>query len=200
MKLNPIIFALILTAGSALGGGFSDDFTDPKLEIRRAARGEWTFADGQTTCVADPVLYKKYKDHGPILRYPVTFHDGTVEYEFQAKGCERIVFTLNNEEGHVVRFTIADKLSRIFGWPGPSHDTKAETIAQDGVPVMPDIEGKWVKVKLEITGDKATFSVGDNYRAELQHVSLGRPKGEVTLGFAFGELSVRQFSVTAPDA
>lgn len=116
-----------------------DDFSKPDWKGRQALRGEWKFENNQASCVADPKLYKKFKNHGPILRWSLAkpFKDGTVKMEFQPKKCQRTVITLNNETGHVFRIALTDDVkakTRIFGWAHPSKekDKPAETLAQKG--------------------------------------------------------------------
>ena len=46
---------------------FSDDFSNLELSQRRALRGAWHFRDGTASCTQDDALFKKHKDHGPIL-------------------------------------------------------------------------------------------------------------------------------------
>jgi hypothetical protein len=198
MKFRPyfaIALAIVLSTTGSWAGGISDNFSDPKLESRQALRGDWKFKNNIASCVSDPKLYKEFKNHGPILRWPCAFTDGTVEFEFQPKGCQRIVITLN-EDGHVFRISLNDKdRTRIFGWIGQSSkENKAKTIAKDGVPTAADIDGKWVKVKLVIKGERGELRLGD-YSAKLNHPSLARKKGEFTISFASGACSVRKVSV-----
>lgn len=200
MKLNRRLLPLFVALASvslAQAGGFRDDFSDPKLKIRQALRGDWKFKDNTASCVSDPELYKKFANHGPILRWPATFTDGTVEFEFQPRGCQRIVITLN-EDGHVFRISLSDEQrTQIFGWIGKSSkENKPKTIAKKGVPTSASLDGKWVKVKLAIKGNQGDITIGD-YSAKLKHGSLARKKGEFTISFASGECAVRNVSVTA---
>lgn len=199
MKWNRVSLAVLVILASlslAQAGGFRDDFSNPKLKNRQALRGDWKYANNTASCVSDPELYKKFANHGPILRWPCKFTDGTVAFEFQPKGCQRIVITLN-EDGHVFRISLSDEQrTRIFGWIGKSSkQNKAKTIAKEGVPTSADIDGKWVKVKLAIKGDKGEITIGD-YSAKLKHGSLARKKGEFTISFASGECAIRNVSVT----
>ena len=110
----------LFSLSTAFADGFKDDFSDSKLKTRQALRGEWTFQDGTAHCVADPELYKKFANHGPILRWPAKFTNGTLEFEFQPKGCERVIVTLN-EKGHVFRMLFHEpQRTRFFGWIGQS--------------------------------------------------------------------------------
>lgn len=200
MKWNRVCLALLVVLASlsqAQAGGFRDDFSRQKLENRQALRGDWKFKNNTASCISDPELYKKFANHGPILRWPATFTDGTVEFEFQPKSCQRVIITLN-EDGHVFRISLSDEQrTRIFGWIGKSSkENKPKIIAKEGVPTSAQLDGKWVKVKLAIKGDTGEITIGD-YSAKLKHGSLARKKGEFTISFAGGECAVRNVSVTA---
>ncbi|QGJ70177.1 Hypothetical protein PBC10988_18710 [Planctomycetales bacterium 10988] len=187
--------SILAVTGTAFANHLYDDFSKADFPERQALRGEWTYENNEAHCVSDPELYKKFKNHGPILRYDSEFSDGTIEFEFQPKDVERMIFTLNSADaGHVFRMRLADgktrQGSRIYGWAGPSKDNDPEMIAVQGVPTLDTMNGKWVRVKIVIEGDRATVTIGD-YSEELKHASIGREKGEVTISFASGELGVR---------
>tara|TARA_R110002096_G_scaffold28236_3_gene85729 strand:- start:7 stop:552 length:546 start_codon:yes stop_codon:yes gene_type:complete len=172
--------ALIAIAGSSLAWaeGIEDDFSTPVMEGRSALRGEWVFEGNVASCVADPELYVEFANHGPILRWPVKFTEGTAELEFKPKGCQRAIVTLNNETGHVFRMTIGDEVNartRVFGWAGPSHDTSSETLAQEGVPTLTEVNDSWVKVNVSFKGDQAIVQIGD-FSKTVEHASAGREK------------------------
>ena len=195
-RLGSALCALMLFPLIGFGGALKDDFASAKHPTRQALRGEWKFAENVASCVSDPELYKKFKNHGPILRWPTKFTDGTVAFELKAKGCSRIVITLN-EEGHVFRISLNDEQkTRIFGWVGRSSKTnKPKTIAKDGVPTAGAIDGKWMKGRMVFSGNECRITLGD-YTAKLNHPSIGRKKGEFTISFASGECAIRGVSVT----
>ncbi|MDE0769796.1 MAG: hypothetical protein OSB19_15570 [Opitutaceae bacterium] len=93
IRLPLAAFTLLLATSFGQSAGFRDDFSDPKLEIRQALRGEWIFEDKVASCVSDPELYLEFKNHGPILRWPCEINDGTVEFEFKPQDCQRVVDT-----------------------------------------------------------------------------------------------------------
>ena len=130
-RLITILALLFGVMTGAQAAGFRDDFAHSKSSIRQALRGDWKFENNTASCVSDPELYKKFKNHGHILRWPAAFTDGAVEFEFQSKGCQRIVITLN-EDGHVFRIALSDEQrTRIFGWIGKSSkQNKPKTIAK----------------------------------------------------------------------
>ena len=199
MKLACLSLLLVAAStGIVRGDGFVDDFSRPELKDRQALRGAWVFADKQAKCVADPKLYKEFKNHGPILRWPCDFRSGTIEFEFKPRQVQRLVFTFN-DEGHVFRGTLGDsQRTRIFGWSGLSKDTKPETLVKQGVPLISQLEDQWIKAKVRIKGDTGEVTIGD-FTAKLKHASLARRKREFTLSFAFGELTVRNVRLTTND-
>ena len=180
----------------AFADGFHDDFSDPNLKSRQALRGEWTFEKSTARCVADPELYRKFANHGPILRWPAEFTDGTLEFEFQPKNCQRVIVTLN-EKGHVFRMLFHDaERTQFIGWVGQSSKTnKPKKIAKKGVPSIADLDGKWVKSKIVFHGNTAHITYSD-YTGVLKHEAIGRKKGEFTISFASGEFAVRNVRLT----
>lgn len=193
--LSTIIVALILVP-FACGDGFYDDFSKTRLKSRQALRGDWKFNNGIASCVSDPELYEKFANHGPILRWPAEFTDGTLEFEFQPTDCERVIVTLN-EKGHVFRMLFHEPAkTKFFGWIGQSSKTnKPKVVAKNGVPSISDLNGKWVKAKIVFNGNSADITYGD-YTTKLKHESIGRKKGEFTISFASGKISVRNVRLT----
>ena len=210
MKL-PIVFCLLVAfPGFAWSDVFRDDFSQAALADRLAERGEWRFEGGVASCVADPELYKQYKNHGPILKWPREFTEGAIEFEMKAEGCQRVVFTLN-EEGHVFRVTLADETegatggaskvpTRLIGWSTQSSkENKGDTLLPEGLPDLSAIDGKWVRVKLVVKGEGATLQIGDDFETEIEHASLGRAKSMIMLTFAHGRLAVRDFQFSTEE-
>lgn len=182
---------------------FVDEFCTAKLEGRLAERGEWKFENGVANCVADPVLYNKYKNHGPILKWPREFNDATIRFEMKVTDCQRVVFTLNGD-GHIFRVTLADERpeapagtskvpTRVIAWATKSSkQNKGDTIKPKSMPDLPAVNGKWVRVRLEVKGEQAILTIGD-FQSEITHAALARDKNMVMLTFAHGELAVRNF-------
>lgn len=198
-----LLFALPVAASEE----FVDDFRGAELEGRQAERGQWQFQDGIASCVADPDLYKKFKNHGPILKWPRQFRDATIEFEMKAENCQRVVFTLNGD-GHVFRVTLADERpdapagkskvpTRMIAWATKSSkQNKGDSIKPKQMPDLPAINGKWVRMQLTVKGKRATLNIGD-FHTEIDHAALAREKNMVMLTFAHGELSVRNLRITS---
>lgn len=206
--LQHLILASFLFANVATQAQeFVDDFSTPQFEGRLAERGEWKFEDGIASCVADPDLYKQFKNHGPILKWPREFNDATIEFEMKPRDCQRVVFTLNGQ-GHIFRVTLADETpdapagtskvpTRIIAWATQSSkQNKGDASQPDNMPDLPAVNGKWVKIKLAVKGDHADLTIG-KFQTQIDHAALGRDKNMVMLTFAHGELSVRDFRMVS---
>lgn len=191
-------------ADPGLAKALVDNFGDAKFKGRQAERGAWQFKDGVASCVSDPVLYKKYKNHGPILKWPRKFDDAKIQFEMKAKDCQRVVFTLNGD-GHIFRVTLADERpdapagtskvpTRLIAWATKSSkQNKGDTIKPKGMPDLTDVNDEWVTVKLDLKGTQAVLSIGE-FQAEIRHAALSREKNMIMLTFAHGEIAVRKFS------
>lgn len=191
-------------AGAGATQAWGDDFDDPEFKGRQAERGAWQFNEGVASCVADPVLYKEYKNHGPILKWPRKFEDARIQFEMRARDCQRVVFTLNGD-GHIFRVTLADERpdapagtskvpTRLIAWATKSSkQNKGDTIKPKGLPDLSMVNDEWVTVKLDVKGKHAVLNIGD-FRAEISHAALAREKNTVMLTFAHGEIAVRNFS------
>jgi hypothetical protein len=169
-----------------------DDFSDPKLKERRAMRGDWKFANGTATCTQDDALYKKFKDHGPILFYDLAHTDATVRFSFKADGAKTLVFTANGEKGHIFRFVMSATGTSIRAFP-PDAKAKSIALATEKLPLK---SGEWVPVEVQLRGGKATVKIGGAPAKTYEHASLARPKVNLSVGFAFGSMSVKDFVVT----
>lgn len=194
-RITPLLFLCFAPWLAAGVAGVRDDFASAEHPTREALRGEWTYAVNAATCVADPVLYQEFKNHGPILRWPCELVDGTLEFEVKPMGCQRLVITFNGD-GHIFRISMRDdERSQIIGWVGrSSKENKGDPLAAIPLPKVTAIDGEWVAVKLVMAGGKGALSIGD-YGIDLDHESLARLKQEFTISFASGSCAVRGVSV-----
>lgn len=206
MNQSVLITAIAFFASTASADDFVDDFSQPTLNGRLAERGTWRFSDDGVSCVADLQLYKKFKNHGPILRWPREFHDAVVEFEMKTSNCQRLVFTLNGD-GHVFRIILGHPsppaeangravASRIIAWATKSSKTnKGDTLKPEGLPDLRQINDQWIKVRLAVRGKTADLTIGD-FKTEIEHAALARDKNMVTVSFAFGEFAARNFRMS----
>ncbi len=214
--MNHLRIIMVLVMMTHFGGPFAiaeefvDDFSSARLEGRQAERGEWGFENGTASCVADPALYQKFKNHGPILKWPRKFSDATIQFEVKPSDCQRVVFTLNGD-GHIFRATLADERpdapagtskvpTRLIAWATKSSkQNKGDTIKPKGMPDLSVVNQKWVPIKLDLNGRHAVLTIGD-FQTKIEHAALARSKNMVMLTFAHGELSVRNFRMTFVDS
>jgi hypothetical protein len=185
------LFALPAYAGTAL----SDSFTSTEApKERRASRGPWVIADGIAKVTQDDELYKQHKDHGPIIFYDIEFKDAVIEFAFKPEAAKTFVFTVNGAEGHVFRTVTSDRGTNLRAFPP---DGEAKSIALLNLAEAPLKQGEWTPMKIELRGDKAVVSIGGQPPVTVEHASLNRAKTNTSLGFSFGTLSVKDFSLRA---
>ena len=182
---------LILCALSSFlsAADFKDDFTQPKLEHRRAARGDWKIADGIARCTQDDELYKKNKDHGPIIFYEVGYSDATIRFSYKADAAVKsFVFTCNGEGGHVFRFVTTPTGTGFRAFSPPENEHAAIVLGQEkSLQLKP---GEWVPVVVGLLGNKAKVMIGD-FEKTFENAQLTRAKVNFSVGFSFGTLSVK---------
>jgi len=189
LRLAPL---LALISVHAIAADFKDNFDSPKLEQRRAVRGDWKIADGIARCTQDDELYKKNKDHGPIIFYDVPTQDSTVHFAFKPQGCKTLVFTLNGGTSHVFRFITSDKGTSIRAFPANSAEHASKPLAQDGPKLA---QGEWAEVTVEIRGPKAAVKIGKDYAKTVEDPAIAQAKTNLSIGFSFGTLEVKDFAV-----
>jgi hypothetical protein len=193
--MKSLLLLTLLTA-SALAADtpiLQDDFSAPKLDQRRALRGEWTVADHTATCTQDDELFKKNKDHGPILFYDLAHTDATLRLAFKPDAAVKsVVFTCNGAEGHVFRIVLSAAGTSVRAFPTDSQDHKSIALATEkAVKLVP---GQWTPLEVTLNGSQATLKLGD-FTQTYDHPSFARPKTNFSLGFSFGTLSVKEVAV-----
>lgn len=171
-----------------------DDFSSAKLDQRRAMRGDWKFADQTATCTQDDELFKKNKDHGPILFYDLAYSDAAIRFAVKPDAnTKSIVFTANGAESHLFRLVFSQAGMAVRAFPTDSKDHKSVALANETAVKLK--AGEWNEVSVELRGGKATVKVGDFART-YEHASIGLAKVNLSIGFSFGTLSVKDLVVT----
>ena len=174
-----------------------DDFSSDKLKGRKPARGDWKVSEGQISCAFSDELYKKYKNHGPIVWYNFkSVTDCSVEFDYMISGgTSSVVFSINDDKGHVYRTTIMNEGKRKGAW------SKGWTAAKKASPAgkmdYELVESKWVPVKISFTGKKLTLSI-DGKTQEFEHDAFARAKTKFNYQFVKGNLKVRNFKISTP--
>ncbi|MBL9083942.1 MAG: hypothetical protein JNK76_19145 [Planctomycetales bacterium] len=200
MKIEHFLFGTLLVGLLCLQGPavqaadpeplIRDDYTG-ELAARRATRGPWKIADGMAVCTQDDELFKKFKDHGPVIWYDAQFTDAVIKFTFKPEKAKTFVFTVNGPNGHVFRFISSERGTTVVAFP-PSADHKSKPLDRGG-PKLSD--GQWTPVTVELRGTKAVVQIGD-YKAEVEDPSLAGQKVVVGLGFSFGTVALKDFSLT----
>ena len=193
MTLRLLLTGLLFVAltASAAEVLLKDDFSSSNLPQRRAARGDWTFANLIAVCTQDDELFKKNKDHGPILSYIVPLENGRVRFSCKAEGVKALVFTINGAGGHIFRFVQSATGTSVRAFPPESADHRAVVLGNEA-PKLED--GQWQPVEVELQGNKATLKIG-SFAKTYEHPALAHPKANVTIGFSFGTLAVRDVTI-----
>jgi hypothetical protein len=187
------LFCLIAEFASASPPLLKDDFSDPQLAARRALRGDWKIADGIAACTQDDELFKRHKNHGPIIFYDVKHTDAAVSFAFKPDAAVKsVVFTANGEAGHVFRIVIGTATASVRAFPPEEKDHKS--IALGAEPSWKLKAGEWTRVRVELRGPKAVVHVGEASK-EFEHASIARPKANLSIGFANGSMSVKDWLV-----
>jgi hypothetical protein len=170
-----------------------DDFSDAALAARKATRGTWTYADGVATCTQDDELYRKNKDHGPILFYDLAYTDAVLHFRFKATEAKSVVFTANGDSGHVFRFVLGAAGLNVRAFP-PGSEEKSTSLGLDKEIKLRS--GEWVGVTVTLKGETATIKMGAGSETTYTHPSLARSKVNFSVGFSFGTLSVSDVLAT----
>lgn len=173
-----------------------DDFVDEKLKSRLPARGDWKLEDKAISANFDEELFKKYKNHGPIVWYnheAVTDCDIELEY-FVTGGVDTVMFSVNDAKGHVYRTTIKTEGSRkgayTKGWTAKKKASLAGKL--EGFDLE---ENKWVAVKLSFKGNKLSLTIGDKTQ-EYEHDAFAREKTKFNFQFSKGMMKVRNLKIS----
>jgi hypothetical protein len=195
-----LLFALVVSPAFLRGPvtaeplkPYVDDFSRAALDGRSAVRGDWKIGGGTARCTQDDELYAKNKNHGPVVWYKVPFQDGTVKFSFKPEGGKTFVFTINGEGGHVFRFVSTTTATNILAFPTESADHKSTALNRDGPALR---QGEWTDVAVEFQGRHAVVRIGKDFSARVEHAAIAQPKTTVGLGFSFGTLSIKDFSIT----
>ncbi|TWU55600.1 hypothetical protein [Rubripirellula reticaptiva] len=75
-----------------------------------------------------------------------------------------------------------------------SKENKGDTIVPDGLPDLPAVNKQWGKLKAVIQDNTMKLNIGE-FETEIKHAAMLREKTNVTITFAFGEMSVRNVSI-----
>lgn len=191
--MRSCVLLLLAVAGlhAAEAPRLSDAFASADHPVRRAQRGPWQFADGVATCTQDDALYRKFKDHGPILFYDFAHQDAVVRFAYRADpSVKTVVFTANGADGHVFRFVTSARGTSVRAFPTDEATHKSVAVGQPGPALK---AGVWVPVEVRLQGTRVTLRIGPDFVQTFEHPSFARAKTNLSLGFSFGTLAVRDW-------
>lgn len=190
-----LIAARLAAAAQTL---LQDDFKSDKHPSRSApvARGKWSFDSGVASCAQDDALFKKNKNHGPIMQYALPFSQGTIEFSYKPQGVQNFVFTLNAETGHLFRYVHNKTGLAVRCWPKPGHDQTPKVLTPaKGTKTPPLEEGKWIDAKLVFKDQQCTITLGD-FTHTYQDPAIGQKAAQMSLGFSYGSLAIKNVKIT----
>ncbi len=192
--MKSVLFLFFVAAALAADAPLlKDDFSAPKLATRRASRGEWKFADNSATCTQDDELYKKNKDHGPILFYDLVYTDAAIRFAVKPDAANKaVVFTTNSAEGHVFRLVFSQAGMGVRAFPPEEKDHKSISLGNEKAAKLK--VGEWTNVSVELRGTKATVKVGE-FAKTYEHASIAREKANLSVGFSYGKVGVKELMV-----
>ncbi|MEC5127904.1 hypothetical protein VSU19_14155 [Verrucomicrobiales bacterium BCK34] len=190
-KLSILATACLLAvSGNAAELPFADSFTSETQEARRLTRGPWIVTDGAATCTQDDALYKKFKDHGPVIWYDLDFTDATVTYSMKAdEAVNNFVFTINGADGHVFRFVSSP--TRTFVKAFPREGEPDGILDRKAPPLKID---QWIDVSVTFKGESAVVKIGE-YEKTVTHPAIAQKKTTIGLGFSFGTMSFKDVTL-----
>jgi hypothetical protein len=191
--MKSLLVALALSAPLLSIAGtppYSDDFSAAEKESRRLTRGPWIVKDKVATCQQDDELYKKFKDHGPVIWYDLDFTDATIRFSMKAEETVKtFVFTINGKDGHIFRFVNRPNGTLIKAF---HHEGEPDGILERRGPEMKF--GEWIDVAVALKGETANVKIGD-YEFTGSHPAIQQDKTTIGLGFSFGAMSFKDFRV-----
>lgn len=189
------IFYLSLTFLSPLYAEviIDDDYSSEKLDSRQVARGDWKVKDNSISAPFDEALYKKYNDHGPMVRYSFdSTSDLTIEMEVMMSGISKLCFQVDNAEGHLLKAIVnGTGKGSVRGFKGK----ESEVLGKITGSVK---ENVWVPVKLSFSGNKLTFSINGSKPQVFEHPAFQKGKSKFVYKFVKGHLSARKLQVSKP--
>ncbi|WP_395741592.1 hypothetical protein [Prosthecobacter sp.] len=193
MKTTMLFLMLATAVFSAEAPLLKDDFLVSDSAMRRAARGPWKFVEGSAVCTQDDALFKKNKDHGPILFYDLAYTDAFIHFAVKRDEANKmIIFTANGADGHVFRLVFTPAGMGVRAFPPEQKDHKSISLGNEKAVVLKP--GAWTKVSVELRGTKATVKVGD-FSKVYEHASIARAKTNLSVGFSYGTVSVTEMVV-----
>ena len=192
--MKTVLFLLLAAAVFAADAPLlKDDFLLQDFAGRRALRGEWKFAEGNATCTQDDEVYKKNKDHGPILFYDLAYTEAAIHFGVKPDAANKmLILTANGAEGHVFRLVFTPNGMGVRAFPPEEKDHKSISLGNEAA-VKLKTDG-WNMVSVELRGSKATVKVGE-FTKTYEHASIARAKTNLSVGFSYGTVSVTELVV-----
>jgi hypothetical protein len=192
MRFIPLfLVAVVASTAETITLPITDTFADQEMAGRTFARGPWEVKDHQTTCVQSEELVKKYKNHGPVIMYDVTYTDATISFSWKpSSAVESMALVLNSEQGHVFRLLLKPA-SGLMILSKDEGEAKGKTMGN-----LPGFTAnEWMAVKCMISGTDVTVTYDDTTRT-MRGNALKSPRNNISILFSHGNFSVKDVKVT----
>ena len=159
----------------------------------RIAKGNWKIVDGAWQGAELPA-----DKHGAVARYPLTFTDGVIEFDFRLDGAKGISLSINDAKGHVSRLSIRPTG---FTVTKDDHDhegpDKRAVLADEKRPFEP---GTWYHARVEMSGPKMTAQIDDGSKPGRavggEHEMIAVPKANFGFTVAGATASFKNLKVS----
>jgi len=154
------------------------DFSQMPAAPWNAMRGEWIAKDGGLWGVQ-----KARDEQGATLHVPMSFTDGTMQFEINFKGANRHSCRFECAGGHSFRIEIARSYLAFTKNPSRGEGKEqTEPLARKALALE---AGQWYPVRFTFKGNEATAQVNDT-AIKGSHASIGAAKTGFNL-LVFGE-------------
>lgn len=157
----------------------------------RINHGDWKVVDG-----AWQVAELSENKHPAVVRYPLEFTNGVIEFDFKLDGAKMVSISINDAKGHLCRLQVYPTRWRLMKDDndkdrGPD---KPEELAAQTIEIKP---GQWYHVRLEFKGPDMLAQVGDS-SATGKHEAVAKPKTNVGLVVSGQTASIKNLRMSIP--
>jgi len=173
-RIGRIVYACLLVSSSA-AFALTWDFEDPKQAKEfNSPNGDWSIKGG--------VMMESNKLNMPAQRNLVGDENWT-DYTIEAKiridtgNWAGIVFRAQSDfEYYVAYLNVPDNKSELWRHVKPAHDSRNAINSNFPAQKTKVEQGKWMTVKLEVAGEKFTFTLNDQFQWEATDGQYKRGK------------------------
>jgi hypothetical protein len=169
----------------------AEDFAAPALDAKwKQAKGKWSVTSGVLT--GSEMAADK---HAAVVRYPLAFQDGVIEFSFRLDGAKGLHLSLNGEKGHICRVILRpDSIALQKDKSGAKDPSKPEALARLDTPIEP---GKWHTLRVELAGGRMTATLDASKTLSGEHAALNAMKANFGFPVQGASASISKLRVWA---